>query len=176
LGGYKENVLADRHVALPPLNMTLADELIRRSHAYRLIKEHSDNPVGDIEAIAEVLVKLSQLAADIPELNGLEINPLIINRDEMLVVDVKIDLGKPSYHAIMPYPEELRETVTLKTGRLVEVRPIRGEDASAISQFHGQLSEQSIRFRYFHNKAELSKRDLANLTIINYDRQMAFIA
>lgn len=176
IGGYKENVLADRHVALPPLNMTLANELIKRSHAYRLIKEHSDNPKEDIESISEVLVKLSQLAADIPELQGLEINPLIINRDEMLVVDVKIDLGEPSYHAIMPYPEELRETVTLKTGRLVEVRPIRGEDAAALSQFHGQLSEQSIRFRYFHNKAELSKRDLANLTIINYDRQMAFIA
>ncbi|WP_028303503.1 bifunctional acetate--CoA ligase family protein/GNAT family N-acetyltransferase [Oceanospirillum maris] len=176
VGGYKENVLADRHVALPPLNMTLADELIRRSHAYRLIKEHSDNPVHDIEAISGVLVKLSQLAADIPELNGLEINPLIINREEMLVIDVKIDLGEPSYHAIMPYPEELRETVTLKKGRLVEVRPIRGEDAAALSQFHNRLSEQSIRFRYFHNKAELSKRDLANLTIINYDRQMAFIA
>lgn len=56
------------------------------------------------------------------------------------------------------------------------MRPIRGEDAAALSHFHGRLSEQSIRFRYFHNKAELSKRDLANLTIINYDRQMAFIA
>ncbi|MBB1489222.1 bifunctional acetate--CoA ligase family protein/GNAT family N-acetyltransferase [Oceanospirillum sediminis] len=176
IGGYKENVMADRHIALPPLNMTLAFELIQRSHAYRLIKEHSDHPAEDIEAISEVLVKLSQMAADIPDLKGLEINPLIINRDEMLVVDVKIDLGEPAYHAIMPYPEELRETVTLKTGRKVEVRPIRGEDAPALVQFHSQLSEQSIRFRYFHNKSELTKRDLATLTMINYDRQMAFIA
>ncbi|MAC46498.1 bifunctional acetate--CoA ligase family protein/GNAT family N-acetyltransferase [Oceanospirillum beijerinckii] len=176
IGGYKENVMSDRQVALPPLNMTLAFELIQRSHAYRLIKEHSDHPAEDIEAIAEVLVKLSQIAADIPELQGLEINPLIINRDEMLVVDVKVDLGEPSYHAIMPYPEELRETVNLKTGRVVEVRPIRGEDAPALVQFHSKLSEQSIRFRYFHNKSELTKRDLATLTMINYDRQMAFIA
>lgn len=176
IGGYKENVMADRQIALPPLNMTLAFELIKRSHAYRLIKEHSDHPAEDIEAISEVLVKLSQVAADIPELKGLEINPLIINRDEMLVVDVKVDLGEPAYHAIMPYPEELRETVTLKTGRVVEVRPIRGEDAPALVQFHSQLSEQSIRFRYFHNKSELTKRDLATLTMINYDRQMAFIA
>ncbi len=176
IGGYKENVMSDRKIALPPLNMTLAYELIKRSHAYRLIKEHSDHPSEDFDAIAEVLVKLSQIAADIPELQGLEINPLIINRDEMLVVDVKVDLGEASYHAIMPYPEELRETVTLKTGRVVEVRPIRGEDAPALVQFHSQLSEQSIRFRYFHNKSELTKRDLATLTMINYDRQMAFIA
>lgn len=175
VGGYKENVMADRQVALPPLNMTLAFELIQRSLAYRLIKEHSDHPEEDLEAISEVLVKLSQVAADIPELKGLEINPLITNRDELLVVDVKADLGATAKHAIMPYPEELRETVTLKSGRTVEVRPIRGEDAPALVQFHSRLSEQSIRFRYFHNKSELSKRDLATLTMINYDRQMAFI-
>lgn len=176
IGGYKVNVLADRHVALPPLNMTLADELIRRTHAARLILEHSRDPERDIERLCQLLVKLSQMASDLPELRGLELNPLLLNRDGLVAVDFAMDLGEPARHAIMPYPEELREWVTLADGMRVEIRPIRGEDAPLIRAFHDQLSEESIRFRYFHNKADLTQRDLSTLSQINYDRQMAFIA
>ncbi|MEC9482954.1 MAG: GNAT family N-acetyltransferase, partial [Halomonas sp.] len=176
IGGYKVNVLADRHVALPPLNMTLANDLISRTHAARLILEHSRQPQRDIDWLSKLLVTLSQIASDLPELRGLEINPLLLNRDGLVAVDFAMDLGTPARHAIMPYPEELREWLTLKNGMRVEIRPIRGEDAPLITGFHSHLSEESIRFRYFHNKADLTKRDLSLLAQINYDRQMAFIA
>ncbi|WP_043526072.1 bifunctional acetate--CoA ligase family protein/GNAT family N-acetyltransferase [Litchfieldella xinjiangensis] len=176
IGGYKVNVLADRHVALPPLNMSLADDLVRQTHAFKLIQEHSRDPDRDIRQICQMLVKLSQMASDLPEMQGLELNPLLLNRDGVVAVDFAMDLGAPARHAIMPYPEELREWVTLANGMRVEVRPIRAEDAPLITSFHTQLSEESIRFRYFHNKADLSKRDLSMLASINYDRQMAFIA
>lgn len=176
IGGYKVNVLADRHVALPPLNMTLAHDLISRTHAAKLILEHSRDPQSDIDRLCQLLVKLSQMASDLPELRGLEINPLLLNRDSLVAVDFAMDLGEPARHAIMPYPEELREWVTLENGMRVEIRPIRGEDAPLITGFHAQLSEESIRFRYFHHKADLTKRDLSMLAQINYDRQMAFIA
>ncbi|SFX50370.1 acetate--CoA ligase family protein [Marinospirillum alkaliphilum] len=176
IGGYKVNILLDRQIALPPLNMTLAQDLVKRSHAGRLIQEHSNHPEQDLERIGVLLVKLSQLCSDIPLIRGLEINPLLLNRREMFAIDVQCDLGDPAYHAIMPYPEDLRKKVALKDGREVEVRPIRGEDAVALLRFHSRLSEESIRFRYFHNKADLTKRDLSLLTQINYDRQMAFIA
>ncbi|WP_158773726.1 bifunctional acetate--CoA ligase family protein/GNAT family N-acetyltransferase [Cobetia sp. L2A1] len=176
LGGYKVNVLADRQVALPPLNMTLARELISRSHASRLIAEHSPDPERDFLRLCTFLVKLAQLASDLPDICGLEINPLLLNRDEAVAVDFTLDLGKPARFAIMPYPEELRESFQLESGMQVEVRPIRGEDAPLITAFHARLSEESIRFRYFHHKADLSQRDLALLAQINYDRQMAFIA
>ncbi len=176
LGGYKVNVLVDRQVALPPLNMTLARELISRSHASRLIEEHSPDPERDIARLCTLLIKLSQLASDLPDIRGLEINPLLLNRDEAVAVDFTLDLGKPARFAIMPYPEELREWVRLEDGTEVEVRPIRAEDAPLITAFHARLSEESIRFRYFHHKASLTQRDLALLVQINYDRQMAFIA
>ena len=176
IGGYKVNVLADRQVALPPLNMTLARELISRSHASRLIAEHSPDPERDFERVSTLLIKLSQLASDLPDIRGLEINPLLLNREEAVAVDFALDLGKPARFAIMPYPEELREWVSLDNGMHVEVRPIRGEDAPLITAFHARLSEESIRFRYFHHKAALTQRDLALLAQINYDRQMAFIA
>lgn len=176
IGGYKVNVMADRHVALPPLNMTLADDLISRTHAAKLIGEHSRDPRRDIDRLCQLLVKLSQMASDLPELRGLEINPLLLNRDDLVAVDFAMDIGEPARHAIMPYPEELREWVTLENGMRAEIRPIRGEDAPLISGFHSQLSEESIRFRYFHHKADLTNRDLSTLAQINYDRQMAFIA
>lgn len=176
IGGYKVNILADRQVALPPLNMTLAEDMVDSTHVARLIHEHSGDPRRDIERLCQLLVKLSQMASDLLELRGIEINPLLLNRDDMVAVDFAMDLGTPARFAIMPYPEELREWVTLKNGWDVEVRPIRAEDAPLITGFHRQLSEESIRFRYFHNKSDLSQRDLSMLSQINYDRQMAFIA
>ncbi|MCG6657146.1 GNAT family N-acetyltransferase [Halomonas campisalis] len=176
IGGYKVNILADRQVALPPLNMTLAADVVGRTHAARLIREHSSDPERDLERLCQLLVKLSQMASDLLELRGLELNPLLLNRDGMIAVDFAMDLGAPARFAIMPYPEELREWVTLKNGMDVEVRPIRAEDAPLITSFHTQLSEESIRFRYFHNKSDLTQRDLSILSHINYDRQMAFIA
>ncbi|EPC04437.1 CoA-binding protein [Litchfieldella anticariensis FP35 = DSM 16096] len=176
IGGYKVNVLADRHVALPPLNMTLADDLVSRTHAAKLIREHSRDPQCDIQRLCQILIKLSQMASDLPEMKGLELNPLLLNRDGLMAVDFAMDLGMPARYAIMPYPEELREWVILDNGMQVEVRPIRAEDAPLITSFHTQLSEESIRFRYFHHKADLTKRDLSLLAHINYDRQMAFIA
>ncbi len=176
IGGYKVNILADRQVALPPLNMRLAEDMVERTHVARLVHEHSRDPGRDLERLCQLLVKLSQMASDLLELRGLEINPLLLNRDDMLAVDFAMDLGPPARFAIMPYPEELREWVTLNNGWEVEVRPIRAEDAPLITNFHRQLSEESIRFRYFHNKADLTQRDLSMLSHINYDRQMAFIA
>ncbi|SHE93763.1 acetyltransferase [Modicisalibacter ilicicola DSM 19980] len=176
IGGYRTNVLADRHVALPPLNMTLAQDLVSRTHAGKLILAHSPDPQRDVDRLCQLLVKLSQMASDLLELRGLEINPLLLNRDGMIAVDFAMDLGEPARHAIMPYPEELREWVRLKNDMRVEIRPVRGEDAPLITKFHSQLSEESIRFRYFHHKADLTKRDLSILAQINYDRQMAFIA
>jgi len=176
IGGYKVNILADRQVALPPLNMTLAEDMVDRTHVARLIHEHSSDPERDITRLCQLLVKLSQMASDLLELRGMEINPLLLNRDDMVAVDFAMDLGTPARFAIMPYPEELREWVTLKNGWEVEVRPIRAEDAPLITSFHRRLSEESIRFRYFHNKSDLTQRDLSMLSQINYDRQMAFIA
>ncbi|TDO13819.1 MULTISPECIES: bifunctional acetate--CoA ligase family protein/GNAT family N-acetyltransferase [Halomonas] len=176
IGGYKVNILADRQVALPPLNMSLAADVVGRTHAARLIREHSSHPERDLERLCELLVKLSQMASDLTQLRGLELNPLLLNRDGVVAVDFAMDLGSPARFAIMPYPEELREWVTLKNGWQVEIRPIRAEDAPLLNRFHEQLSEESIRFRYFHNKADLTQRDLSILSHINYDRQMAFIA
>ncbi len=95
IGGYKVNVLADRQVALPPLNMSLATDVVGRTHAASLIREHSADPERDIQHLCQLLVKLSQMASDLTDLRGLELNPLLLNRDGMLAVDFAMDLGAP---------------------------------------------------------------------------------
>jgi acetyltransferase len=180
VGGRHVNVLADRRIGLPPMNLTLARELIRSSHVHRMLEDGSDNPQLQLHNLAQMLVALSQMAAEIPELRGLEINPLVLNRDGLVAVNVIADLGDPRLlapMAIRPYPQELCEAVQLpRSKRRVEIRPIRGEDEPAHLEFHNRLSAQSIRFRYFYNRRNFSHQELAQMTQIDYSREMAFIA
>ncbi|MGH8457986.1 MAG: GNAT family N-acetyltransferase, partial [Nevskiales bacterium] len=113
-------------------------------------------------------------------LKGLEINPLLVNRDGLLAVNLFADLGDPvdmAPLAIAPYPQELAEWAILdKSGRRVLLRPIRGEDEPAHQDFHQRLSAQSLRFRYFYNRKHFSHHELAQMTQIDYEREMVFIA
>ncbi len=175
--GASVNVMADRHVALPPLNMTLARDLLRQTHMYKLLKEYSYQPQKDIQAVCETLVTLSQIVIDIPEIKGLEILPLLFDRRGVVAVDVAIDLDEQARLVIQPYPEELCEWVTLpKSRRRVELRPVKGEDEPAHIEFHSKLSPESIRFRFFHYRKSFSHDELVQMLQIDYDREMVFVA
>lgn len=175
-GGYAVDVLADRQVMLPPLNLSLARQLIKTSHIYSVLKENSEQLERDIEQLSTLLIKLSQMVVDLPNLKGLEINPMLINRRGVLAVDVSVSLGEPSKLAISPYPEHLAEDIVLKrSGRRAVLRAIRGEDEPNHLEFYNQLSPESIRLRYFYSRGIPTHQELANWTQIDYDREMAFI-
>ncbi|MDO6564915.1 bifunctional acetate--CoA ligase family protein/GNAT family N-acetyltransferase [Amphritea sp. 1_MG-2023] len=175
-GGYSVDVLADRQVMLPPLNLSLARRLISTSHMYSVLKESSTQLERDIEQLSDLLIKLSQMVVELPNLKGLEINPLLVNRRGVLAVDVAVSLGEPSVLAISPYPEYLSEHISLrKSGRKAIVRAIRGEDEPNHLAFYNKLSPESIRLRYFYSRGIPTHQELANWTQIDYDREMAFI-
>ncbi len=175
-GGYSVDVLADRQVMLPPLNLSLARQLISRSHIYSVLRESSDQLERDLEQLSNLLIKLSQMVVELPNLKGLEINPMLINRRGVLAVDVAVSLGEPSLLAITPYPEYLSEHISLrKSGRKAMVRAIRGEDEPNHLEFYNKLSPESIRLRYFYSRGIPTHQELANWTQIDYDREMAFI-
>ncbi|RMF13954.1 MAG: GNAT family N-acetyltransferase, partial [Gammaproteobacteria bacterium] len=176
-GGVRINVLADRQVALPPLNLALAEDAVSRSHMFRLLKNYSYQPEKDARALCEALVALSQLLVDLPVIRGVEVEPLLFDREGVVAVDMAIDLGPPVRPAIEPYPEELREWMMLpKSRRKAEIRPVRPEDEPAHIEFHSKLSPESIRYRFFHYRKHLSHDDLVRMLHIDYDREMAFIA
>ncbi len=181
-GGTAVEVIADRAVALPPLNMSLARELIRRTRVYRLLKGYRDTPSADLDAICLTLIKVAQLMADLPEVVELDINPLFAGPEGVLALDARIrvapaECSGPERLAIRPYPKELEERFELKSGREVLLRPIRPEDEAAHYTFLGKLAPQDIYYRFFGViNPRMEHREMARLTQIDYDREMAFIA
>lgn len=176
--GAQINVMTDRQIALPPLNMVLARELLRRTYMYKLLKEHSLKPEEDIRAVSETLVTLSQIVIDIPEIQGLEIAPLLFNEQGAVAVNIAVDLAdKPGRPIIQPYPRELEEWIVLpKSGRRVIIRPVLAEDEPAHRAFHELQSPDSIRYRFFQYRKHFSREDVAQMVQIDYDREMVFIA
>ncbi|MDX1597887.1 MAG: GNAT family N-acetyltransferase [Marinobacter sp.] len=176
--GAQINVMTDRQIALPPLNMVLARELLRRTYMYKLLKEHSLKPEEDIRAVSETLVTLSQIVIDIPTIRGLEISPLLFNEQGAVAVNIAIDLDdKPGRPIIQPYPRELEEWIMLpKSGRRVIIRPVLAEDEPAHRAFHELQSPESIRYRFFQYRKHFSREDVAQMVQIDYDREMVFIA
>jgi acetyltransferase len=179
LGGTAGELLGDTGIDLPPLNVPLAEALIGRTRAAMLLAGYRDHPRADRQAVAEALVRLSQLAVDFPEIAALGINPLFAGPDGVLACDASLDLrpaGERSLLAIPPYPEEWVGHVDLRDGRRVTVRPIRPEDATAHAAFIRRLPPEDLRYRFFSQIRELPAVQTARLTQIDYDREMAFCA
>jgi acetyltransferase len=172
--------MADRAVALPPLNVPLARALVRRTRVSRLLKGWRDVPPAHLDAVCATLMAVSQLLADVPELAELDINPLIVNHEGVMALDARIRLdaagpGGAAHFAIRPYPAELAETVVWE-GRTTELRPIRPEDEARHVEFLTHLDPEDIRLRVFYSRRTMERSELARLTQIDYTREMAFIA
>lgn len=180
-GGTAVEVIRDRAIALPPLNDTLALELISRTRIAKLLAGYRGHPAADIQAISTVLSRVSQLLMDIPEIAELDINPLLADQSGVLALDARIKLQAPSAagvsrFAIRPYPRELEETVFLGSASL-KVRPVRPEDASAYNIFLSALKLDNPPGAIgFDMKESLVPVIAARHTQIDYNRQMAFIA
>lgn len=178
-GGTAVEVIGDRAVALPPLNMALARDLVSRTRVSRLLKGYRDRPPVDFDALSMALLRISKLIVDVPEIVELDVNPLLAGAGGVLAVDARIrvrpyDGGERL--AIRPYPEELEEDYTLRSGRKVLLRPIRPEDEPAHHEFLAKLTPEDIQFRFFGLIGRLPHTQMARYTQIDYDREMAFIA
>jgi acetyltransferase len=127
-----------------------------------------------------VLLAVSQLLTDIPELAELDINPLLVNHEGAIALDARIRLSaaKPAgalNFAIRPYPAELCEQLQWQ-GQPLELRPIRPEDEALHTDFLAQLEPEDIRMRVFYSRRTMERSELARLTQIDYTREMAFVA
>ena len=179
-GGTAVELIGDRAVGLPPLNRVLAGELIARTRIARLLSGFRDHPAADRAAIERVLMQISQLMADFPEVCELDINPLIADSKGVLALDARVRVARATSDgsdrfAIRPYPQFLGEEVPFG-GRRILLRPIRPEDEPAHREFVSHLSPSDLRFRFFGMVREMPHSQLARFTQIDYDREMAFLA
>ncbi len=178
-GGTAAAFLRDIAVDLPPLNLPLARALIARTQVAATLGQLHDQPAANVDAVADTLVRVSQLVVDFPEIAELDINPMFVDADGVLVADAWIRLRgeaePPGRLAIPPYPAELTGTYTAN-GETLTIRPIRPEDAAAHGEFFRRLSPEDVRYRFFSAMRELSPEQIARLTQIDYEREMAFVA
>jgi acetyltransferase len=179
LGGTAADLLGDAGYDLPPLNQALAAGLVRRTRAARLLRGWRDHPAADADAVEGALVRLAGLAVDFPEIESVRVNPLFASAAGVLAADAGLTLrpdGEAGLLAIPPYPEEWVEHWTSRAGETVTIRPIRPEDAEALGEGFRALTPEDVRWRFFSQIRELPPEQVARLTQIDYDREMAFVA
>lgn len=179
-GGTAIEIIDDSAIALPPLNMKLARDLIARTRISKLLAGYRNRAAVDMDQLCLTLMQLSQLIIDIPEIVEVDINPLLADENGVLALDARIRVapaeGKPGQRlAIRPYPEDLEETISLDSGCKLLIRPIRPEDEPEHHAFISKLTPEDVRFRFFGQVSELPHSQMARLTQIDFDREMAFI-
>ena len=180
-GGTAAEVIADRALGLPPLNLTLAREMMARTRVWKELQGYRDVPPAATDAIALTLVRLSQMIADINEIAELDINPLLADAKGVIALDARVRLApatgqtRSQRFAISPYPKQLEHAETFAGMGDMLLRPIKPEDAPALEQFFARLSPEDVRLRFFTAMRSLPPTLLARLTQIDYDREMAFL-
>ncbi|WP_219604252.1 bifunctional acetate--CoA ligase family protein/GNAT family N-acetyltransferase [Aeromonas caviae] len=166
--------------ALPPLNQALARYQIIGALKDAKIREQASPVRLDIDALGQVLCQISELLLAFPEIQELDLHPLQACGEEMVILDARLVLAERGQQvlppAIRPYPTELEEGAWLKDQSHVLLRPIRPEDEPAHKQFVRQVSDEDRYKRFFADVGELGHEELARMTQIDYDREMAFVA
>ncbi len=182
-GGTSVEVMGDRAVSLPPLNRWLARDLIQRTKAAKLLGAFRHMPPADMAALESVLLRVSEMACELPWIKELDINPLIVDESGAVAADARVivDFYTPtaqrySHMAIHPYPVHQISEWQMPDGTNVTIRPIRPEDAEIEQAFVRGLSERTKYLRFMQALEELTPSMLARFTQIDYDREMAYIA
>jgi acetyltransferase len=185
LGGQLVEVLKDRALGLPPLNATLARRMMEQTKIFKALKGVRGRKPVNIDQLAQILVRFGQLVIEQPWIKEIEINPLIATSDRIIAADARAVLWEPSkkeedlpHSAVRPYPIQYVTQWKLPDGKGVTIRPIRPEDEPLLVNFHQELSDRSVIFRYFH-PIHLSQRiaheRLIRVCFNDYDRELALV-
>jgi len=178
-GGAEAELIDDIALALPPLDLRLAQSLIEGTRIARRLAP------DERAALALLLVKLAQLAADCPAIAELELNPVVLDCGHAQVLDARIRAARPiplhkgrghPRFAIFPYPKEWERHLTLASGRNIFVRPLRPEDDALLRAFFAKVSHEDLRLRFFSAVREFSHAFIARMVQLDYARAMALAA
>ncbi len=183
-GGIAVEVVDDKALALPPLDLKMAHDLISRTRVARVLRGYRNVPPAKVDDIALVLVKLAQLCADLPEIRELDINPLIADETGVLAVDARISVApaiataaeRRSRFAVRPYPSEWERHILINDSWRIFIRPMRPEDEDLVRRFLEHVSPEDLRLRFFAPIKDFGHAFIARLTQLDYARAMAFNA
>ncbi|MCW4007930.1 MAG: GNAT family N-acetyltransferase [Candidatus Bathyarchaeota archaeon] len=184
MGGAATELFKDVSIGFPPLNQTLARQLIEDTHICRHVQS-AGQPLN-VRLLEKILVYFSQLIMDFPEIAEMDINPLIVNEDGVVAVDARIVLDwdrilrETAEHQndllIASYPQKYIAARKLKNGAQVLLRPVKPEDERRFNEFLSSLSEETMRFRFFQILKDVSHDLLARYCNLDYNREVTIIA
>jgi acetyltransferase len=178
-GGGDPEALSSLTADLPPLNLALAHALIRRSAISPALAAYRGQPAADADAIAAMLVQVSQLILDTPEIELLDLDPIFAGVHSAVAASARIKLRSQGTHRpppiITPYPGALITTYEAK-GQKFTLRPIRPEDADAHATMMSHISPEDMRYRFFSPLKQLPTEQITRMCDVDYTREMAFIA
>lgn len=186
-GGTMIELIHDHAMELPPLNQFLARRLIERSRVHETLGQWRGLPAIDMAALEQVLLRVSEMVCELPQLREMDINPIIVDEHGVVAVDARVVIGpavqtspgragKYGHLSILPYPQRYEQVWPLRGGGEYTVRPIHPDDAQMLQDMTRRLSPESRYFRFVSNMAELPASMLARFTLIDYDREMALCA
>ncbi|GAM58409.1 protein acetyltransferase [Vibrio ishigakensis] len=172
----KSDEISDENltIGLPPLNQKLAQTLIKNG-----LREHKLSPLREemFNELTRNLVSFSQLVVDIPKLERVSLAGTFSPTGELSFVDGWIETSEAdSKLSIRPYPIELEQEIQLKDQSLALIRPIKPEDEPTHAEFISKVSKEDLYKRFFSDVGEFDHMAVANLTQIDYDREMALVA
>lgn len=185
LGGIGAELFGDRSLGFPPLNERLARRMLESLKIWPLLRGYRGRPPANVDRLIEVMIRLSYLAADYLEIKELDVNPLLVTKNDVMALDARVVIDqelagksiKPYSHlALRPYPEEYVTTTKLKDGTQITLRPIKPEDEPLWFELLGSCSRESIyqRFRYFFHWE--THKVATRYCFIDYDREIAIVA
>jgi acetyltransferase len=184
-GGIATEIIHDRALGLPPLNERLARRMLESLTSWPLLLGYRGKPGVDLDRVIDILLRLSYLVGDHPEISELDINPLLATDHGAIALDAQVSIDRSimecqhrpfSHLAIRPYPSELVRRATLRDGTPVILRPIRAEDESAWHELLERCSDESIGLR-FHALLKRTAHEVATrYCFVDYDRDMAIVA
>ena len=186
-GGTMIELIDDRAMELPPLNQFLARRLIERSRVAETLGEWRGATAVNREALEQILLRVSEMVCQLPQLREMDINPIIVDESGAVAVDARIvidhapqsasgSVGQYGHLAILPYPARFEQIWPLRGGGEYTVRPIKPDDAQMLQTLVQNLSPESRYFRFISSMAQLPPMMLARFTLIDYDREMALVA
>ncbi|MBS3778211.1 MAG: bifunctional acetate--CoA ligase family protein/GNAT family N-acetyltransferase, partial [Candidatus Thermoplasmatota archaeon] len=180
LGGIFTELFKDRAIGFPPLNQVLAQRILEKTKAYRLLKGYRNIPPANMKAVEETMINFSQLIEDHPEISELDINPLIPQDDDLVAVDARVVIDKhpekKPHMIISKYPSRYIKKVTLKDGTEVTLRPIKPEDEPLWQEMFDSFSEETVRYRFFRVIKETPHKMRTRYCNIDYDREIGIVA
>ena len=179
-GGTSAELVRDQALALPPLNMRLAHEVMSRTRVYELLQGYRGAPAANLDALALTLMRVAQLVIDHAEVRELDVNPLLADAYGVIALDARVRVGRATRAAadrlaIRPYPRELEEEIPLGDGRTLLLRPIRPEDEPSLQAAFANMTAEEIRLRFLVPVKTLTHVAAVRFTQIDYDREMGLI-